>query len=177
MISLDEAVSRILRGDATAFRIIVQLTSGRLIRMSARMLGNVADAEDAVQDAYVRAYQSLTSGRFDRRSSVETWLYRVAVNSTIDLMRARKRRPLATDATSDVAYDGQASAEARIALAELDDLLAALPDEQRAALVLTAMEGLSAKEAAALLEVSEGAVEQRLVRARAALRERSRSDD
>lgn len=140
------------------------------------MLGNVADAEDAVQDAYVRAYQSLTSGRFDRRSSVETWLYRVAVNSTIDLMRARKRRPLATDATSDVAYDGQASAEARIALAELDDLLAALPDEQRAALVLTAMEGLSAKEAAALLEVSEGAVEQRLVRARAALRER-RSDD
>lgn len=176
MISLDEAVSRILRGDATAFRIIVQLTSGRLIRMSARMLGNVADAEDAVQDAYVRAYQSLTSGRFDRRSSVETWLYRVAVNSTIDLMRARKRRPLATDATSDVAYDGQASAEARIALAELDDLLAALPDEQRAALVLTAMEGLSAKEAAALLEVSEGAVEQRLVRARAALRER-RSDD
>jgi RNA polymerase sigma-70 factor (ECF subfamily) len=141
------------------------------------MLGNVADAEDAVQDAYVRAYRSLTSGRFDRRSSFETWLYRVAVNSSIDLMRARKRRPAATDATSDIAYDGQSSAEARVALAELDDLLAALPDEQRAALVLTAMEGLSAKEAAALLEVSEGAVEQRLVRARATLRERSRSDD
>lgn len=138
------------------------------------MLGNLADAEDAVQEAYVRAYRSLTSGRFDRRASVETWLYRVVVNAAIDLMRTRARHPASTDTLADAGYDGQASAEARVALVELDDLLSRLPPEQRAALVLTAMEGFTNKEAAELLEVSEGAVEQRLVRARASLRERSR---
>lgn len=175
MENLDEAVSAVLHGDASAFGTIVEATSGKLVRMSARMLGNVADAEDAVQQAYLSAYRSLISGGFDRRASVETWLYRITVNTTIDAMRARKRQPAALDVAGEPAYDGQSSAEARVALSELDDLLSTLPSEQRAALVLTAVEGFSAKEAALMLECSEGAVEQRVVRARAALRERSRS--
>jgi RNA polymerase sigma-70 factor (ECF subfamily) len=70
------------------------------------------------------------------------------------------------------ALDGAASAEAHLALVELSELCADLPDEQRVALVLKAVEGFTSRETAEILEISEGAVEQRLVRARAALRER-----
>jgi RNA polymerase sigma-70 factor (ECF subfamily) len=72
----------------------------------------------------------------------------------------------------DPSWDGAAFAEARLALSELDDWLGDLPPEQRAALVLQSLEGLNNTEIAQLMGVSEGAVEQRLVRARAALRQR-----
>lgn len=172
MSDLESAVERVLRGDGSAFEEIVSATSARLVRLSARMMGSLADAEDVVQEAYVKAYQSLVSGRFDRRSSVETWLYRIVSNATIDAMRSRGRRAQQADTLEETAGPGIAGAEARVALAEIASWLGELPPEQRAALTLTALEGLSAAEAAEILGISEGAVEQRLVRARATLRER-----
>jgi RNA polymerase sigma-70 factor (ECF subfamily) len=177
---LESAVARVLQGDVSAFEEIVSATSGRLVRLSARMMGNVADAEDVVQEAYVKAYQSLVSGQFDGRSSVETWLYRIVSNASIDAMRSRARRARQAD---DVMEESMGtggggsleSAEARVALSELADWMGDLPPEQRAALTLTALEGMSAPEVAAILGISEGAVEQRLVRARATLRERRTS--
>jgi RNA polymerase sigma-70 factor, ECF subfamily len=171
--SLEEAAERLAGGDTSAFEEIVNATSGKLVRLSARMLGNVADAEDVVQDAYMKAYQAIVGGQFDRRSRVETWLYRIVVNATIDAKR--KRRRVAADELSDVAVEGGSSAEATVALRELADWLGELPEEQQAALVLKSVEGMSSAEIAQVLECSEGAVEQRLVRARAALRERSGS--
>jgi len=135
-------------------------------------MGNQADAEDVVQEAYVKAYRALTAGEFDRRSSTNTWLYRIVVNGAIDAKRSRKRRAEASDEQVDPGWDGAARAEARVALSELDDWLAALPPEQRVALVLQSMEGLNNAEIAHIMGVSEGAVEQRLVRARAALRQK-----
>jgi len=135
-------------------------------------MGNQADAEDVVQEAYVKAYRSLTSGEFDRRSSTNTWLYRIVVNGAIDAKRSRKRRGEASDEQVDLGWDGAAFAEARMALSELDDWLRALPTDQRAALVLQSMEGLNNTEIAKIMGVSEGAVEQRLVRARATLRQK-----
>ena len=73
-------------------------------------------------------------------------------------------------------WDGAASAEARLALTEIDDWLGELPAEQRAVVVLKSMEGLTSGEIAAILECSEGAVEQKLVRARAALRKKQDDD-
>jgi RNA polymerase sigma-70 factor, ECF subfamily len=175
--SLEEAVNRVLKGDSSAFQGIVDATSMKLVRLSARMLGNVADAEDVVQEAYVKAYQSLVAGHFDGRSRVETWLYRIVVNATIDAKRRRTRSAEPRDALRDELADeggwgGAASAEARLALAELADWLGELPPDQHAALVLQAVEGRSSAEIAEILGCSEGAVEQRLVRARAALRQR-----
>jgi RNA polymerase sigma-70 factor (ECF subfamily) len=135
-------------------------------------MGNQADAEDVVQEAYVKAYRALTAGEFDRRSSTSTWLYRIVVNGAIDAKRSRKRRAEASDEQVDPGWDGAARAEARVALSELDDWLAALPTDQRAALVLQSMEGLNNAEISQIMGVSEGAVEQRLVRARAALRQK-----
>jgi len=171
--TLEEAAERLEGGEASAFEEIVNATSAKLVRLSARMLGNVADAEDVVQDAYMKAYQAIVAGQFDRRSRVETWLYRIVVNATIDAKRKRRRR--ATDELSDVAVEGGTSAEATVALRELADWLGELPEEQQAALLLKSVEGMSSAEIAKILECSEGAVEQRLVRARATLRERSGS--
>jgi RNA polymerase sigma-70 factor (ECF subfamily) len=135
-------------------------------------MGNQADAEDVVQEAYVKAYRALAAGEFDRRSSTSTWLYRIVVNGAIDAKRSRTRRAEASDEQVDPGWDGAAVAEARLGLAELDEWLAALPTDQRAALVLQTMEGLNTTEIAQVMGVSEGAVEQRLVRARATLRQR-----
>jgi RNA polymerase sigma-70 factor (ECF subfamily) len=170
--NLGEAVERVRSGDAAAFQRIVEATSARLVRLAARMLGNVNDAEDVVQEAYVKAYRALVTGEFDGRANVSTWLYRIVTNQAIDAMRGRKRRPPPTD-TADESMSSLASAEQKLALAELEDWMGELPPDQRAALVLKAVEGLTSPEIADVLQCSEGAVEQRLVRARAALRQRS----
>jgi len=169
---LEKAVDRVLSGDRSAFQQIVDATSQKLVRLGARIMGNQADAEDVVQEAYVKAYRALTAGEFDRRSSTNTWLYRIVVNGAIDAKRSRKRRAEASDEQVDPGWDGAARAEARIALSELDDWLEELPPDQRAALVLQSMEGLNNAEIAQIMGASEGAVEQRLVRARAALRQK-----
>lgn len=171
MSNLEGAVARFLKGDTAAFQEVVDATSARLVRLGARMLGNMADAEDVVQEAYVKAYRSLLEGQFDRRAKVETWLYRIVVNAAIDARRKRTRREPATDAAEDVA-GADSPVEARLALAEIADWLGALPADQQAALVLKVVEGRESAEIAEILGCSEGAVEQRLVRARAALRQR-----
>jgi RNA polymerase sigma-70 factor (ECF subfamily) len=170
--TLEKAVDRVLSGDRSAFQQIVDATSVRLVRLGARIMGNQADAEDVVQEAYVKAYRALKGGEFDRRSSVATWLYRIVVNGAIDAKRSRVRRAETSDARLEQSSDGAALAEARVSLSELDEWLGSLPSEQRVALVLQSLEGLNNAEIAQVLSVSEGAVEQRLVRARATLRER-----
>ena len=171
MSNLEGAVARFLKGDTAAFQEVVDATSGRLVRLAARMLGNMADAEDVVQEAYVKAYRSLLDGQFDRRAKVETWLYRIVVNAAIDARRKRSRREATLEVGEDTAA-GDSPIEARLALAEIADWLGALPPDQQAALVLKVVEGRESAEIAEILGCSEGAVEQRLVRARAALRQR-----
>ncbi len=177
MDSLAEVAARVSRGDAGAFHQIVRATSPRLVRLAARILGSEEEAEDVVQEAYVKAFRSLAEGRFDQRSALETWLYRIVSNGAIDALRSRARRPLPTDHLPEGPWGGAGSPEAHVALRELDDWLADLPAEQRAALVLKAVEGRETAEIAEILGCSEGAVEQKLVRARATLRKRGQDHD
>lgn len=118
----------------------------------------------------MKAHRAIVDGKFDGKSRVETWLYRIVTNTAIDVLRSGKRRERPTDVLPDTGWDGAAAAEARIALAELAKRLEALPEDQRVAIVLKNVEGLSSGEVAEVLGTTEGAVEQRLVRARAALR-------
>jgi RNA polymerase sigma-70 factor (ECF subfamily) len=154
----------------------VELTGDALVRYAARVLGNMADAEDVVQESYVKAHRALTSGRFDGRASLKTWLYRIVTRTAIDHKRSQRRgeRLAASDTGLEVGFDGGAQAESYVALHELEEWLATLPLEQRSALVLQSLEGFTNGEIAGILECSEGAVEQRLVRARASLRGRER---
>ena len=84
------AVARARAGDQEAFRLLVERHSHALFRLAYRMTGNEHDAEDVVQEALVKAYRSLD--RFEDRSSVGSWLYRIASNCAFDLLRARQRR-------------------------------------------------------------------------------------
>lgn len=127
----------------------------------------------------MRAFDALNDGRFDGRAGVETWLYRVAANAALDALRARKRRRVRFDVDEPDAQepadagDADARLAARAALRELDAWLAELPPDQRTAIVLKEVEGLSTGEIAEIMKCSPGAVEQRLVRARVTLRRRS----
>jgi RNA polymerase sigma-70 factor (ECF subfamily) len=178
-VDLRLAAARVAEGDVASFRPLVEHTRVPLYRLAARLVGNLADAEDALQDAYANAFRALAAGRYDGRARIETWLYRIVTNACVDLMRKRRERP--DEDAREPRFDGLVRAEARVALRELDALLAGLQPLDRAALVLVTVEGLSAKEAAESLGCTEGALEQRLVRARAMLRtrtdEREKSDD
>jgi RNA polymerase sigma-70 factor, ECF subfamily len=136
------------------------------------MLGTVTDAEDVVQEALLRAHRALLDQKFDGRSSVETWLCHIVSNLAVDQLRSRKRRGASVEATDEMLADDGNTAHTRMALRELDSWMGELAPEQRVALVLSAMEGFSNAEIAGMMKCSEGAVEQRLVRARAILRER-----
>jgi RNA polymerase sigma-70 factor (ECF subfamily) len=150
----------------------VESTFARLVRYAARIVGDVAEAEDVVQESYVKAYRALTEGTFEGRSAVNTWLHRIVTRTAIDAMRKRGRRETYDDVLPEVPFDGASAADGHLALRELSQWLGALPQEQSSALVLQAMEGFTNREIAEILECSEGAVEQRLVRARAALRKK-----
>jgi RNA polymerase sigma-70 factor (ECF subfamily) len=161
-----------------SFASIVEATAPRMLRLAARLLGDLAEAEDVVQESYVNMYRALSERRFDGRSSLETWIYRVVTNRAIDVLRARQARTRGEGLGAREPSAGVvATPEARLALRELAAWLDQLPAEQRAALVLKEIEGLNTAEVAAVLGCSEGAVEQRLVRARQALRHRRERDE
>lgn len=123
----------------------------------------------------MKAYAALQEGSFEGRSSVVTWLHRIVTRTAIDEKRRRARRETYDESPPEAPFDGAAAADGHLALRELADWVHDLPEEQSTALVLQALEGFSNREIAEILECSEGAVEQRLVRARAALRQKEPS--
>ena len=160
--------------DGDDFRALVQANAPRLYRTALRLLANGADAEDVVQETFTRAYGAFSSGAFRGEAQAGTYLYRIVVNASLNRLKSRQRwwrwlRTPLDEAAPEVPV-APMDAEARVALREMAERLDRLPAEQRAAIVLTQVEGLSNAEAAAALGCSEGAVEQRLIRARAALR-------
>lgn len=169
-VDVDEAARRVMRGDAAAFAVIVAGAGARLYRLAVRMTGDRDEADDVVQEAFIRAHRALCDGAWDGRARLETWLYRIVVNTALNARRERVRRRRLVEVRDDPGPLQETQAEAR----QLMALVRELPREQQAALVLKELEGMTAAEIAAVLECSEGAVEQRLVRARATLRARWR---
>lgn len=165
-------------GDQNAFRALVARHLARVLSLARRMTGNVAEAEDVAQEAFLRAWQKAPDWRVGE-ARFSTWLYRVVVNLCLD---RRRRKPMAPLEAAGDPLDPAPSAELRLVEDQrkriVADALAALPDRQRAALVLSYYEGVSNIEAAEALGVSVSALESLLVRARKALRaelERHRS--
>src|SRR5579872_1158681 len=89
-ISDEAAVELTRRGDPDAFRVLVDRHSRAIFRLAWRMTANAHEAEDIVQETFLRAYKQLK--RFDGRAAFGTWIHRIAVNCSLDLMRAKKRR-------------------------------------------------------------------------------------
>jgi RNA polymerase sigma-70 factor, ECF subfamily len=166
----DAALLRRARdGDVRAFEALIAGHDRALRRLAYRMLGDATAMDDALQEAYVRAYRSLRS--FAGDAAFGTWLYRIVVNACHDERRRAARRrhaPLEAGAERvDGAPGPERAAAARIDLAAA---LAALAPELAAVVLLVDAEGLSYAEAGAVLELPVGTVASRLNRARAALR-------
>ena len=170
-------------GDIGAFESLVRRYDRSVFRIAQHITQNREDAEDVVQDAFLKAYQNL--GQFQGQSKFYTWLVRIAVNEA--LMRLRRRRPeravsidedIKTDEDSmprEIA-DWSPNPEQLYTQAELKELLGktiqGLPPSFRTVFVLRDVEGLSTEETASALELSVPAVKSRLLRARLQLRER-----
>jgi RNA polymerase sigma-70 factor, ECF subfamily len=166
----EDIMLRIQAGDRAAFDQLASRHLLRLRRACLRILGDGALAEDAAQDALLRAWTRAAQYRPDS-GSVSAWLHRIAVNGAID--RSRAARPLA--ALPDGIADPAPGAEAQLARAErlrlLREAIAELPARQRDALLLTYAQGWSGQRAAAALSTSTRALEGLLRRARLMLRD------
>jgi RNA polymerase sigma-70 factor (ECF subfamily) len=168
----DEAiVERVLAGDTALFELLMRRHNRRLYRVSRAILKNEAEAEDVIQDAFVRAFEHL--GQFAGRARFSTWLTRIAVHEASARLRRRGRQTDIEDAMPMLASPG-AGPEQRAADRELgraiEAAVEALPSPFASVFMLREVEGLSTAETAACLEVAEETVKTRLHRARALLR-------
>ncbi len=169
-------------GDRVEFSRLVEAYSGKLYRLALKMLGNQQDAEDILQETFLKAYRHLNT--FDGRSSLSTWLYRIVTNEA--LMKLRQKHPDTVSIDEPVETmegeqeplqivdfcclpeDELTSAEVR---AYIDTAVERLPESLRVVFLLRDIENLSTLETAQALNLSEEAVKTRLSRARMRLRE------
>jgi RNA polymerase sigma-70 factor, ECF subfamily len=169
-------------GDRAEFARMVDTYYGVIYRLAFRMLNNPQDAEDILQETFIKAYRYIEG--FDGRAKVSTWLYRIATNEALMFLRRRQphlvsiEEPFENDEGEGeplhivdwccIPEDELMSSEGR---AHLDEAVNKLPYTLRIVFILREIEGLSTKETADVLELSETAVKTRLSRARLRLRE------
>ena len=165
------------KGDQTAFNRLVQRHAPRLHAVARRYGCSEADADEIVQDTFWQVWKSARKWQ-PGAAKVSTWLYQLVANRAIDYLRAAGRRrthPLGEGLhVEDETANAERSYGDRQRLSAMQAAVAELPDRQRLAIILSAQQGKSNTEIAAILECSEGAVEQLMVRARKTLRDRYR---
>ena len=166
-----ELITRILAGDMRALEALMRLYNRKLYRTARAILRDDAEAQDAVQEAYLRAYHAL--GSFRGEAKLSTWLVRITANEA--LMRRRRRTLPATDdcnaeTVADDASDPEADAQRGEMRRLLQSRIDALPEGYRTVFVLRGVEELSVEETAAALDIPEATVRTRFFRARGLLR-------
>ena len=170
-------------GDREAFARLVDETSVHIYRVALQILGDDQDAEDVLQETYIKAFRALPD--FEGRSSLTTWLYRIAVNEA--LMLVRKRKPQTISVEENTPFDAEAESdemeivdfcclpEGELLSSEsrrfLDQAVQNLPANLRVVFVMRDMEGFSIQETAEALNLSKNNVKTRLLRARLRLRQ------
>lgn len=160
-------VSRARSGDVRAFERLYRAHVGRIYGLCLRMTGNVAQAEDCTQQAFINAWNALKS--FEARSAVGTWLHRIAVNVVLGQRRSGGlESPLEQpeEAPSEVVFDTP------LEVAEIEAAVGSLPAGARDVLVLSGICGYSHAEVAAMLGIAEGTCKAQLHRARQLLRDK-----
>lgn len=169
----ESLMARIISGDHRAFTQLVRRHSDRFYAHAWRMTGNRAEAEDSVQDAFLKLWRSPAAFDAGRGVKFTTWFYRVVTNATIDRQR-RKRETPGSDIL-DLMPSGAKRQDAELQDAERDSALEsaiqALPERQKTALNLCFYEGISNAEAAEIMGVKVKALESLLMRAKATLKQ------
>jgi RNA polymerase sigma-70 factor (ECF subfamily) len=173
------AVERTLAGDRDAYRVLVERHSHNVFRLAYRMTGNRHDAEEVVQEAFLRGYQKLS--QFAARSNFGTWVYRIAANYAIDRMRHKQKEDSRREAPRAADSDGlendplnnvrdEAPTPERLTQSlelrkQMEQALAALSDAERTAFVMRHWEGCGIEEIAAVLKSSSNATKNTVFRA------------
>lgn len=169
------AVALARDGDSEAFRTLVERHGRAVFRLAHRMTGNAQDAEDVVQETFLKAYKQL--GRFESRANFGTWLHRIAVNCSIDLIRSRPHREAGHDAAdlehlgamSDSHDAGHTTPERLMLSTEVQErvttAMGALSHMERAAFVLRHFEGQSIDEISRALGLKTNATKHSIFRA------------
>ena len=156
-----ETIAACRRGDLDAYERLFRDHWRRLLGVAVRMLGDQADAEDAVQTAFIRLHRGI--GRFRGEAGIGTWLMRILINACHDALRARKRRFELQPAEPAPA----AGPDLRL---QLEEAILSLPERMRACFVLFAVEGFPQKEIAEMLQIREGTVKAQVFQAKERLR-------
>lgn len=161
-----ELVARVVNGDHEAFEVVMKAHEDRVFSVCLRVMGDREQALDATQETFLTVFRK--AGQFKGESALGTWIYRIAVNTCYDLLRKAKRRPSEplpehvdpSDPTSEDLIDSAALRPG------IEDALSRLPEEFRAAVVLSDLEGLSTADVAKVLGVPAGTVKSRVFRGR-----------
>jgi len=174
----EQVVARVLAGDTALYELLMRRHNQRLYRVARAILRDDAEAEDVMQDAYVRAYQNL--GTFEGRAKFSTWLTRIAVHEALARCQKRSRFQSLDDSNSqygdvmNAATSSDRSPEQKSYDMELSGVLEkavlSLPDDYRTVFVLRNVEGMSTEETAQSLNLTQENVKVRLHRAHAKLR-------
>lgn len=177
----DFSLHALRAGDRAEYARLVEAYSGVTYRLAMKMLQNPQDAEDILQETFIKAYQHLPD--FQGRSSLSTWLYRIATNEALMFLRRQKLTTVSIDESFDAAdqdreplplVDWSYLPESELVSAEtrshMDQAVQALPPNLRVVFVLRDIEGLSTRETGEVLQLSDSAVKTRLSRARMRLR-------
>jgi len=169
----EEVVERVCNGERALYELLMRRHNQRIYRAARAIVRDPAEAEDVMQDAYVRAYENLSS--FAGRATFATWLTKIAVHEALARVRRRGRFVDAEDFMPTLASDApdpEQRASDRELGAALEDAIDTLPDQFRAVFVLRDVEGLSTAETAECLGINEETAKTRLHRARTILRAR-----
>ena len=141
-------------GDSDLFAEIYRRYGERMKSIAYNHLGNIADAEDAVQESFVKLHRSAAG--FTGEAAFTTWLYRILVNTCLDMIRKRRRRIQEAPIDDEISFGRAAMTVDDAKRMTLRKLLAALPEQRRSVFVLFEIEGLSHAEIGEILDISEG---------------------
>lgn len=174
-VSEKKIIEKVLGGDANAFEELVLRYEKTVYNLALRMVGDRDDAFDMTQEAFIKAYGSLSSFRGDSKFSV--WIYRITTNVCLDFLRSKSRKQQVSLTVSDDDEDAQldildpkADPEQqlikKISMQSVEEGLKTLPDKQRQILVMRELGGMSYAEIGKALSLEEGTVKSRIFRAR-----------
>ncbi len=175
------SLEKLQSGDRAEFAHLVEQYSSPIYRLALNMLGTEQDAEDVLQETFVKAFKGIQG--FKELSTLSTWIYRIAINESLMILRKAKRIASSLDAVE----DGEDTIEPKEVIdwgdlpeesflkdelkGKLDEAISLLPEKLRLVFILRDIEDLSIRETAASLGITEMAVKTRLLRARLHLRE------
>jgi RNA polymerase sigma-70 factor (ECF subfamily) len=182
--SENEIIQRILQGDYNLYRLLVEQYQSMIFRTCIGFLHNKEDAEDLAQEVFIQAYQALE--KFKGDSSFSTWIYRIAVNAALNKTRKNSKNQIIQ--RLEAVFGSEKNKSINLSVSDIDNpeeiiisqehrawvqkALNSLPENQRTAIVLSKYDDLPQKEIAEIMNITEGAVEALIQRAKANLREK-----